>query len=472
MLYGLYASTFFYNVLFYMALLRAIPAGDLFIYNGAYMLLCSLGMILYGFYHEKLSATRQSQVLFVLLPLSAVSSLCPYSTTGGHLFVFLGLLLFPAAFGYLAAHIAWLAACTIPVKRQGFFTGAALALANLCLYFALLLPDSSQALPLLLAIGFTGWLLWRWGTTASVSPPATCDCYRDNICRHLPLAVLIAATLGVLVGLDDSIFIPHFAEYQQHFFGMSRLFTACGFLLAGFLADMSPFYLPLLALAAKSVPLFVRAGSPEFILSLLAYTDAFCTGALIVLVIRLFFFLAPYTRRPRLWAAMGRGIEMPASGLAAAFGTIYLENSSLSLILACHTAVLLGCALLFYQALLLYARRPKAPLTIAPRFTPFAHAVNNLSSPELLLAGDTAMALGSSASNLDALQKEYGLTSRERDVLGEVLQEKSIADIAATLFITERTVKYHIGNLLKKTACKNQKELREKIQHTSSLFDR
>lgn len=83
MLYGLYASTFFYNVLFYMALLRAIPAGELFIYNGAYMLLCSLGMVLYGFYHDRLSAARQRQLLFALLPLSFVSGLGPYSTTGG-----------------------------------------------------------------------------------------------------------------------------------------------------------------------------------------------------------------------------------------------------------------------------------------------------------------------------------------------------------------------------------------------------
>lgn len=53
----------------------------------------------------------------------------------------------------------------------------------------------------------------------------------------------------------------------------------------------------------------------------------------------------------------------------------------------------------------------------------------------------------------------YGLTARERDVLRLVLDEQSNSEIAGKLFISEATVKYHVGNLLKKTACSNRLEI-------------
>ena len=465
MLYALYAGTFFYNVLFYMMMLRQTAATDLVLYNAAFMLLCSGGMVLYGLAHEKLSPAMDRRALQVSLLANAVS-IGLISTMGGHLFLWFALFAFAIAFGYLSACIAHQAACLIPYPQQGQFIGISLALANFSLYFALSLPDGGQVLLMLAAVLLAFFLLRKIPAHAPL-PPVLSDTRAAEVKKNLPLAVLIVTALGVLVGLDDSIFIPHFAEYEASYFGISRLYTAGGFLLAGFLADRFPFYLPLIAIAAKSVPLFVRAGSSEFLLSLLAYTDAFFTGALIVLVIRLFFFIAPYTRRPALWAGMGRGIEMPASGLAALWGTLYLESASMSMILAVHAAMLLFCALLFYHVLIIYARTQKArPLTAGNLMKNDINPINTLTANELSLAANISLPMTATQEGcpLDSLRKTYDLTDRETEVLGEVLQEKSIADIAAALFVTERTVKYHIGNLLKKTACKNQKELREKIQ--------
>ena len=53
----------------------------------------------------------------------------------------------------------------------------------------------------------------------------------------------------------------------------------------------------------------------------------------------------------------------------------------------------------------------------------------------------------------------YGLTGRERDVLRLLLAEKTNAEIAGELFVTEKTVKYHVGNLLKKTGCTSRLEI-------------
>ena len=53
----------------------------------------------------------------------------------------------------------------------------------------------------------------------------------------------------------------------------------------------------------------------------------------------------------------------------------------------------------------------------------------------------------------------HDLSSREREVLRLVLEERSNAEIAAELFVSEATVKYHVRNLLRKTGCRNRLEI-------------
>ena len=64
-------------------------------------------------------------------------------------------------------------------------------------------------------------------------------------------------------------------------------------------------------------------------------------------------------------------------------------------------------------------------------------------------------------------QLRYRLTNREIEVLWEILQKHKISEIAANLYITLPTAKYHISNILQKTGAKNQRELRYLIQKES-----
>lgn len=48
------------------------------------------------------------------------------------------------------------------------------------------------------------------------------------------------------------------------------------------------------------------------------------------------------------------------------------------------------------------------------------------------------------------VSKEHGLTQRELEIVGYIAQGKSNKDIGAILYISEKTVKNHVSNILKK----------------------
>ncbi len=60
---------------------------------------------------------------------------------------------------------------------------------------------------------------------------------------------------------------------------------------------------------------------------------------------------------------------------------------------------------------------------------------------------------------LESFERKYALTKRESEVFRLVLQGCSNSEISGKLYVSESTVKFHIGNILKKTACINRSEL-------------
>ena len=55
---------------------------------------------------------------------------------------------------------------------------------------------------------------------------------------------------------------------------------------------------------------------------------------------------------------------------------------------------------------------------------------------------------------------EYELSKREIEVLALALTNMKNTSIAAKLFISDNTTKFHIRNILKKTGCANRNELK------------
>ena len=60
------------------------------------------------------------------------------------------------------------------------------------------------------------------------------------------------------------------------------------------------------------------------------------------------------------------------------------------------------------------------------------------------------------AGELIGTNRRYNLTAKEAEVLTEILKGQNAEEIAEAQFITKRTVRFHISNLLRKTGNKTQ----------------
>lgn len=64
----------------------------------------------------------------------------------------------------------------------------------------------------------------------------------------------------------------------------------------------------------------------------------------------------------------------------------------------------------------------------------------------------------------ETFEKKYNLTRRESEVFRLIVQAKTNIEISSALFVSESTVKYHVGNILKKVECTNRTELTMKFR--------
>jgi len=82
-------------------------------------------------------------------------------------------------------------------------------------------------------------------------------------------------------------------------------------------------------------------------------------------------------------------------------------------------------------------------------------AVNSVQQGEVYLSPGLQKQLINSSLSETSPQSEIRLTQREKEVLAEILNEKSTREIAETLFISEKTVEGYRSNLFVKFDVKN-----------------
>ena len=481
----------------------------------------------------------------------SIAALATILSTGTALHLcYAGLFLFAASNGYLTGNLFYRIARCVPAEKQGFCIGAFLA----CSHFFMFLSESlvkslgiSQSyflyflLPVLaiMAIVLSRYKLKETETNTVTPAPDSL------IRRHAPLFLIAAALLSLTVGFSDSLFLTRHAESAE-WFRYTRFVNVGGFLLAGWLADTYPVYLPLTALLAKTLSLgfcvFLLEGGN---VGLSNIADCFFTTFLIVFLIWLFIKLASHVSRSELWAGLGRVIELPCGALGAMLGVLLLQHLPVSLTFLVYVILLMLSVALFYQAMLVWHKNTNRPVIMAtvngPALVqsdyvtyPIAGSTTNVGStdgigsnvtvtsttdqetpddgtaitekhPEFLAAKEKSVKAEIASTNSPELcttngtapaeiippvldptfsitpeQMEdlllkfkafYHFTKRETEILHELLNEHSIAEIAEALVVTPRTVKYHISNLFQKTGAKTQKDLKRILRKQKRRFD-
>ena len=373
----LHSALFFIYVMIYIALLTSSLtfAGKLGPMEMNLWLVTApvVGFFLFGFTFRRFSHKQFRQLLTAFLGILGVS----IATLGlgvaagaGPLCTGIGLLLFPLGTGYIYGYLHYLMCRWLPSGRRGLCIGLGFALPNLLQFLVDWLLKVTAAPPLclwgllLVVLAFMATLLLRtktWGFEEQPVAP------RPLITRNLPLLCCICAILGLLVGLNDTVSLVRYDEYVDFHF-LSRVYSAIGFLLAGWMADHYPLWLPLTALLSKAVVLgfhvLALEGYPFWIT---VCGDAFFTAALNLFVVWLFVSVALHTRRPELWAGMSRAAELPVAGLAGMLGSTLLQAFPPFVTLLVFVAALLLAMVLYYRCFLLYSDsllKSRAPILL------------------------------------------------------------------------------------------------------------
>ncbi len=373
----LHSALFFIYVMIYIALLTSslTTAGKLGPMEMNLWLVTApvVGFFLFGFTFRRFSHKQFRQLLTAFLGILGVSiaTLGLGVTAGaGSLCTGIGLLLFPLGTGYIYGYLHYLMCRWLPSGRRGLCIGLGFALPNLLQFLVDWLLKITAAPPLclwgllLVVLAFMATLLLQtktWGLEEQPIAP------RPLITRNLPLLCCICAIMGLLVGLNDTVSLVRYDEYVDFHF-LSRVYSAIGFLLAGWLADHYPLWLPLTALLSKAVVLgfhvLALEGYPFWIT---VCGDAFFTAALNLFVVWLFVSVALHTRRPELWAGMSRAAELPVAGLAGMLGSTLLQAFPPFVILLVFVAALLLAMVLYYRCFLLYSDsllKSRAPILL------------------------------------------------------------------------------------------------------------
>ena len=206
----------------------------------------------------------------------------------------------------------------------------------------------------------------------------------------------------------------------------SRLFYAAGLLIAGFIADVNRKYAALCCIAALVFPFGCLALANEPIPGTILWAvDYLFYGFFSVYRVVLFCDIAEDLGREHI-----AGFGLLFGRIGDALGTaLWLALSTSIVALVAVAAVLFAATIFaFYHLFLrLYPALPAPSKSDQERFESFTAA--------------------------------YGISVREREVLRLLLAERTNAEIAAELFVTEGTVKYHVHNLFKKTGCTSRREL-------------
>lgn len=418
------------------------------------------GMACFAFGFRHLQERVQYRVPLYIVGLCAVSHLLMEIFSAASPLFFVEIVLATMGWGFLTAFILCRVATEVSATHFGRFIGLSYGGAAL-LQFAVGEADRY----------FTEVSLAQWGAIAclaaftyfikrepislSVSTPQSDSPVWSSFFQKSRVYLLGgAAVLSLLMGLSDSVTIMHYAEYAPSF-PASRLFYAMGLVAFGWLADRRMLLLPGVVLLTNAYYLWFRAmaADADLFILLAQIVEAVYSAPAIILLTVGFLHAAAHSACPERWAAMGRIVGLPLTSFGLMMGLWLWPLTSTLTMLAVYTTLLLVAIALLYRSMLgcLEALVELAKEKI--------RAASHKPETETQPVEEKSVGKCEDESGGDiftAYCRRYSITAKEAEILLDILKGQNADEIAAAQFITKRTVRFHISNLLHKTGNKTQ----------------
>lgn len=398
-------------------------------------LLCTgVGFLSFSALRRLFKNERVRKAVICIVGIVCIISCCVFLTTGqiGLFSLFAGLSL--VSCGHIGGCVYYHHAMTFLGSQYiGRATGIGMSLAilvqilihNFAMQKAAFM--SSIAISILLVL----FIIFRLPKDWMLENPLQYSSENKTDKKTAGILIIAVALMSLVSGTMDAVITFFDAAGELNVYYGVRLFYALGLLAAGFLADMqNKKYLPLataciiLLSSASTALLGSNAGAYTGIALMYLYS-----GFYVIFFTVMFCDFAPKTKRPELWAGMGRVVRCVFVSLTVMpVMQIYKAAGSAAL-------VVISCALSIVLLLVLL---------------PFIVSALK-KEPEIQAETPSHEEL------MQRFAKLYALTPRETEVLEKLLStEEGVQEIADGLFISRRVLQRYISSVYEKTGTKSR----------------
>ena len=429
--------------------------------------------LLFRFFRDRL----RSAVFFTLAMLAVVCFVILGSPVPPVLLTAAGMLLF-LVLGILGSAVHYHFLCEISDKKYlARMVGISYGFAILLQFLNNSLISSALAEQLLLcaALLFIVFFLFRFqhqeaSRSSQHKLPAPSA---SSVLPQLVLLIFLVIFMTCIFStLDNTVTLGH-ADGTMDIGQWPRVLLACSGLAAGFLFDlhdrrfMNLIMYCIMMLSTLSVAILQLGGS--FLIGLIVFYLS--SGFFVVFFTTSFLALSEDTRCPRLWAGMGRAVNNAGAALVSNLSlSLIASDSSITLII---TALVLFATVSILIAAYSMLKEPGIQTETGGTVT---HKIQT--ACEAGASHDTKAALGNDSSastapdisfdpdypqdtpNADpfsTFSTAFSLTDREQSVFDQLVNtEKSIQEIADSLFISRRTCQRYITSIYEKVGAKSR----------------
>lgn len=399
------------------------------------MLFLAAGFVLFAFLYEKTSTLfSRKLMLFVVFSTSAFTLFGLVLVNNPVIFLLFSVTHMLAT-GVIGGAAHYYAAMALRDRTySGRVIGFAIGIAAL-LQVLLLMSVSSSLLRALLLAGVVGivcyLVLWKTPVSTASQKPRQTPPVNSPAKSYLYFIVAIVAVISLMGGFNDGIITAMHTQQMVNIYSYPRLLYLAGIVTAGFIADIhARKFLPVVMLSVmmcSSVGVMFLNNPVTYFINVCIYF-LFAGFAIMYFTIT-FFDIAPFTNNPMLWAGMGRIIRFIFIAIGAVSSDSLFTTLPFDAVIAIYILLSVILLVLFYF------------------------------SGSLAIKKQATTVSGRTKAEMVNRSESFGFTKRESEVLSYLIDNTQTREIAENLYITERTVKFHISNIFNKTSAKNRMEL-------------